>query len=283
MSTSPLIDCAALAALLQDPHTLLVDCRSDLLDHQWGQRQYEAGHLPGAVFANLGTDLSAPVSADSGRHPLPQAAQFAALLSSWGVNEHTRIVAYDQGPGPYAARLWWLLRACGGPQAQVLNGGWAAWLAAGLPVTQEMPAARAASLVPVREFTGAVDVATVASAVLDPTRVLVDARGADRFAGQNETIDPIAGHVPGAVNQPFTANLVAGGRFAEPAALRERWLQVLGPRTPQQLIAMCGSGVSACHNLLALELAGLGGGQLYPGSWSHWIRDPARPVATGAT
>ena len=112
--------------------------------------------------------------------------------------------------------------------------------------------------------------------------MLVDARGADRFAGQNETLDPIAGHVPGAVNQPFTANLVAGGRFAEPAVLRERWLQVLGPRTPQQLIAMCGSGVSACHNLLALELAGLGGGQLYPGSWSHWIRDPARPVATGA-
>jgi len=134
----------------------------------------------------------------------------------------------------------------------------------------------------VREFTGTVDVADVAAAAHDPARVLIDARGADRFAGQNETIDPIAGHVPGAVNQPFTANLVAG-RFADPAALRERWLQVLGPRAPQQLISMCGSGITACHNLLALELAGLGGGQLYPGSWSHWIRDPARPVASGAT
>jgi len=282
MSTSPLIDCTALAALLQDPHTLLVDCRSELLDHQWGQRQYEAGHLPGAVFASLGTDLSAPVTAGSGRHPLPQAAQFAALLSSWGVTEQTRIVAYDQGPGPYAARLWWLLRARGGPAAQVLDGGWAAWVAAGLPVTQDLPPARAATQVPVREFTGTVDVADVAAAAQDPARVLIDARGADRFAGQNETIDPIAGHVPGAVNQPFTANLVAG-RFADPAALRERWLQVLGPRAPQHLISMCGSGVTACHNLLALELAGLGGGQLYPGSWSHWIRDPARPVASGAT
>jgi thiosulfate/3-mercaptopyruvate sulfurtransferase len=155
-------------------------------------------------------------------------------------------------------------------------------VAAGLPVTQDLPPAHAATQVPVREFKGAVEVETVAAAAQDPARVLVDARGADRFAGQNETIDPIAGHVPGAVNQPFTANLVAGGRFAEPAALRERRLQVLGPRAPQQLIAMCGSGVTACHNLLALELAGLGGGQLYAGSWSHWIRDPARPVATGA-
>jgi thiosulfate/3-mercaptopyruvate sulfurtransferase len=282
MSTSPLIDCTALAALLQDPHTLLVDCRSELLDHQWGQRQYEAGHLPGAVFASLGTDLSAPVTAGSGRHPLPQAAQFAALLSSWGVTEQTRIVAYDQGPGPYAARLWWLLRARGGPAAQVLDGGWAAWVAAGLPVTQDLPPAHAATQVPVREFTGTVDAADVAAAAQDRARVLIDARGADRFAGQNETIDPIAGHVPGAVNQPFTANLVAG-RFADPAALRERWQQVLGPRAPQQLISMCGSGITACHNLLALELAGLGGGQLYPGSWSHWIRDPARPVASGAT
>jgi len=282
MSTSPLIDCTALTALLQDPHILLVDCRSELLDHQWGQRQYEAGHPPGAVFANLGTDLSAPVSTDSGRHPLPQAAQFAELLSGWGVNEQTHIVAYDQGPGPYAARLWWLLRARGGPTAQVLDGGWAAWVAAGLPVTQELPPARAATQVPVREFTGTVDVADVATVAQDPGRLLIDARGADRFAGHNEIIDPTAGHVPGAVNQPFTANLVAG-RFADPAVLRERWLQVLGPRKPQQLISMCGSGVTACHNLLALELAGLGGGQLYAGSWSHWIRDPARPVATGAT
>ena len=281
MSQALLISCTDLAARLDDAQLLLVDCRSELLDRGWGRRQYDAGHLPGAVFASLDSDLSSPVTADSGRHPLPDPTQFAALLSRWGVTPSTRIVAYDQGPGPYAARLWWLLRACGGPAVQVLDGGWAAWVAAGLPVSQAVPE-RMATQVAARDFAGTADVAVVAAAAQDTTRVLVDARGADRFAGQNEIIDPVAGHVPGAINQPFTANLTADGRFADAMQLRARWLQILAGRPPQQLVAMCGSGVTACHNLLALEVAGLGGGQLYAGSWSHWIRDPARPIATGA-
>ena len=279
--TTHLIDAAALAAQLADSDCLVVDCRADLLDYGWGLRHYQAGHIPGAVHASLATDLSGPAGPTTGRHPLPSAEQFAATLSRWGVTPATRVIAYDQGPGPYAARLWWLLRAVGHNAVRVLDGGWAAWTSAALPVQTDIDS-RAASIVAVRALSGWVDADVVLAAARDGSARVVDARGADRYAGQNETIDPVAGHIPTAVNHPFTANLGSDGHFKTPQQLREQWLVRLGAFAPTQMLASCGSGITACHNLLALSQAGLEGGRLYAGSWSHWIRDPHRPIATGS-
>ena len=275
------IDPATAAPLLADPHTLVVDCRADLVDYDLGRRLYEAARLPGAVLASLDADLSGPASASTGRHPLPSPQQFAATLSRWGLTPATRVIAYDQGPGAYAARLWWMLRACGHQAVQVLDGGWAAWVAAGLPVESGAPVARPASVVAPVPFAGVVEAEQVLAALRSAAAVVIDARGADRYAGQNETLDPVAGHIPGALNRPFTDNLGSDGRFKPAAVLREQWQARLGNRPAQQMISSCGSGITACHNLLALSVAGLDGGRLYAGSWSHWIRDPSRPVATG--
>ena len=275
------IDPATAAQRLADPHTLVVDCRADLVDYDLGRRLYEAARLPGAVLASLDADLSGPASASTGRHPLPSPQQFAATLSRWGLTPATRVIAYDQGPGAYAARLWWMLRACGHQAVQVLDGGWAAWVAAGLPVESGAPVARPASVVAPVPFAGVVEAEQVLAALRSAAAVVIDARGADRYAGQNETLDPVAGHIPGALNRPFTDNLGSDGRFKPAAVLREQWQARLGNRPAQQMISSCGSGITACHNLLALSVAGLDGGRLYAGSWSHWIRDPSRPVATG--
>jgi thiosulfate/3-mercaptopyruvate sulfurtransferase len=282
MSDPCLIDAAELAACLDDPQLLVVDCRSDLADHGWGQRQFDAGHVPGAVYASLETALSGPRGPSTGRHPLPGADAFARTLGAWGYGPATRVVAYDQGPGAYAARLWWLLRASGRPQVRVLDGGFAAWANAGHPVATAATR-RTATAVPVQPFAGAVSTAEVDAARARGEFALVDARAADRYAGQNETIDPVAGHVPGALNRPFLKNLAADGRFRDATGLRADWTGLLGGADPARVVAMCGSGVTACHNLLALERAGLPGARLYAGSWSEWIRDPARPVATGTS
>ena len=280
-SFGTLISSADLAAM-QPPGIVLFDCRFDLTRPQWGAGAYAELHLPGAHYLHLERDLSAPVTAQSGRHPLPDRAEFARRLGSWGVDADTQVVAYDQGNGMYAARLWWMLRWLGHRKAAVLDGGLSAWREAGFELTSAPAAARPArQYVPASVSAPTIDVAALSAALAARRILLVDGRGADRFAGQNETIDPVAGHVPGAINHPFTRNLDAQGRFLTPAALRDIWRTTLGKRGSRKLIAMCGSGVSACHNLLALEHAGLGEATLYPGSWSEWIRDPARPVATG--
>jgi thiosulfate/3-mercaptopyruvate sulfurtransferase len=277
----PLIATRELAGMLHDPALLLVDCRFDLADTDWGRRGFDAGHLPGAVYAHLDRDLSGPVTAATGRHPLPSPAAFAATLAAWGVSPATRVVAYDQGPGAYAARLRWLLRASGHRRAQVLDGGLAAWQAASLPLTDAVSRPGA---VPPRAFTrfdGWLGTDDLVASLRDGATRLVDARPADRFAGRNETIDPVPGHIPGAVNHPFARNLGADGRFLPRAQLAEAWRATLADLSPASAVMMCGSGVTACHNLLALELAGLPGARLYAGSFSEWIRDPARAVATG--
>jgi thiosulfate/3-mercaptopyruvate sulfurtransferase len=283
-SPSPLIEPAALAAELAAPgvrDTAVVDCRHDLSRPDWGRQEFALGHLPGAVFAHLDRDLSGPVTPRSGRHPLPDQSALAAFLGAAGIAADTRVVAYDQDRGMYAARLWWLLRWLGHERVTVLNGGLAAWRAAGLPL-QTTLAARAACQFNTRPArVRAVTTAEVEAELSAGHTLLLDARGADRFAGENETIDPVAGHVPGARNQPFTLNLESDGRLRAPAALGAMWRQVLGATPPTQVIAMCGSGVTACHNLLALELAGLPGARLYAGSFSEWIRDPTRRVAIG--
>jgi thiosulfate/3-mercaptopyruvate sulfurtransferase len=255
-----LVDTATLATELPRDDLVLFDCRFDLGNVDWGKSEFLAAHLPGASYLHLDHDLSGPITETSGRHPLPDPHGFARLLGARGVGPGCQVIAYDQGNGAHAARLWWLARWIGLQNVAVLDGGIAAWRAAGLPLEQAVRA---------RELRQR------------PGNLLIDARGAERFAGRSETIDPVAGHVPGARNHPFLGNLGVDGRFLSPERLRQRWSILLGSLPPTAVIAMCGSGVTACHNLLALEHAGLGGGRLYAGSWSEWIRDPRRPVAIG--
>jgi thiosulfate/3-mercaptopyruvate sulfurtransferase len=271
---------AALTAASPSRPVVVVDCRHDLLRPDWGAREFAAEHIPGAVFAQLDRDLSGPVTPQSGRHPLPDPEVLAAFLGAAGIDDNTYVVAYDQDKSMFAARLWWLLRWLGHARVAVLNGGLAAWRAA------RQPLQTAASVPLVRHFAvrpplaQAVTTAEVQRELAAGDILLLDARAADRFAGQNETIDPVAGHVPGARNHPFTLNLDAG-RLQAAAALTGLWRAQLGQTAPSRVVAMCGSGVTACHNLLAMELAGLAGARLYAGSFSEWIRDPTRRVATG--
>jgi len=277
-----LIDTATLAAELSSPDLVLFDCRFELGNAGWGESEYAAAHIPGAQYLHLDRDLSSPITPASGRHPLPDPEVFARTLAARGVGEDCQIVAYDQGNGAYGARLWWLARWIGLRRVAVLDGGLAAWRAAGLPLDSAVPAPKPRQLTAHPNADAWLSSDAVQASSRKPGQLLIDARGAQRFAGRNETIDPVAGHVPGARNHPFPGNLGIDGKFLSPEQLRRRWSVILGSLPPSAVIAMCGSGVTACHNLLALEHAGLPGGRLYPGSWSEWIRDPRRPIATGA-
>ena len=277
-----LIDAGTLSSQLERDDLAVFDCRSELGNPRWGEAEYALSHLPGAQYLHLDRDLSSAITPTSGRHPLPDPETFARRLGELGVGPDSQIVAYDQGNGAYAARLWWLARWIGHRHVAVLDGGFAAWRAAGMPVDQARRAVRARSMPVAVDERAAVDSQAIDALRQRPGSLLVDARGANRFAGRDETIDPVAGHVPGARNLPFTGNLGADGRFLSADGLRVRFETLLGSRPPSGLVAMCGSGVTACHNLLALEHAGLGGGRLYAGSWSEWIRDPRRPIATGS-
>jgi len=277
---APLLAAESLQTLLGDPHLLVVDCRHDLANPPIGRQAYAASHIPGAVFASIDEDLSAPRQPHTGRHPLPTPEHFAAALGRWGFTAMSRVVAYDQDNGTWASRLWWMLRARGHLRVQVLDGGLAAWKAIG-GSTEAMVPTIAPTRVEARAFGGVINTADVAAMVTAGHVTLFDARPADRFAGRNETVDPVAGHVPGAISMPAAGNLGPDLRFLPAEALRARWSGIATRAAGAPLVAMCGSGVSACHNLLALELAGYPGARLYVGSFSEWITDPARPVATG--
>ena len=282
MELRTLIDAAALARRLGDGRTVPIDCRFDLVHPSAGREAHRAGHVPGARYASLDEDLSAPMTVGSGRHPLPDPQRFADWLASLGVDEDCEIVAYDDAGGAFAARLWWMLRWIGHERVAVLDGGYAAWIAAGGAVDTGEPApAIPASLRARPDATALLTTAEVERALGDPRRVLVDARAPERFTGAVEPLDRVAGHVPGARNHPFTRNLGADRRFLDAPELRRRWIDFLRGAAPASVISMCGSGVTACHNLLALEIAGLHGAKLYAGSFSEWVADPARPVATG--
>ncbi len=280
---SPLVDVATAQAALADG-AVAIDCRHDLADPAAGERAWAAGHLPGARHAHLDRDLSDLSRPGEGRHPLPAANAFAATLARWGIGADTVVVAYDAGNAAFASRLWWMLRALGHQRVVVLDGGYAAWIAAGAPVSTDASVAvpvapRALAWDPVC----IVDHAGARDAACDPAACLVDARAAARYRGDEEPIDPVAGHVPGAVNRPFTDNLGPDGRFKPSVQLRDEFLRLLDGRAPSALVTMCGSGVTACHHLVALAHAGLPGARLYPPSWSGWISDPSRPVARGDT
>jgi thiosulfate/3-mercaptopyruvate sulfurtransferase len=281
-----LIEPRELAAHSDDPQWAIVDCRFDLASADWGARAFASGHVPGALYADLERDLSGPRSAPSGRHPLPEVATLVATLGRFGIDAAVQVVAYDQGAGAFAARLWWLLRWLGHRAVAVLDGGLPAWQRAGLPLASALASRAARTFRAVRDDSMWVSSAQIAAAVASGafargTGLLVDARSAERFAGENETLDPVAGHIPGARNHPYSTNHDAQGRFLPAAQLRRAWEETLRAQPPQRVIAMCGSGVTACHNLLALEVAGLAGARLYAGSWSEWIRDPAHAVALG--
>jgi thiosulfate/3-mercaptopyruvate sulfurtransferase len=281
-----LIAPAELVRHLEDPDWAIVDCRFDLARPAWGESAWRERHIPHAVYAHLDRDLSGARSASRGRHPLPEPAALAATFGRLGIDERVQVIAYDQGASGYAARLWWLLRWLGHRRVAVLDGGLPAWEAAGLPLTAAQNARAPRTFRAQPDPAAWVTSETLAAALADGAlergaALLIDARAADRFAGQNETLDPVAGHVPGARNHPFAGNHDPQGRFLPAPELARRLRATLGAAPASTVIAMCGSGVTACANLLALEVAGLSGGRLYAGSWSEWITDPARPVARG--
>ena len=281
MAHTTLITAATLHAHLDDPDWVVVDCRFNLADPAAGRRAYQAGHIPGARYAHLDEDLSAPVTATTGRHPLPDPARLAATLGAWGIGPGTQVLAYDDLGGMLAAaRLWWLLRWLGHTAVAVLDGGLPAWTRAGLPLSTDVPVIAARTFIARPDDRLWLTVEQVQG--LPAHELLLDARGAARYRGEMEPIDPVAGHMPGALNLPTESNLAADGCFLPAAALRARFAALLGERPAARVVHSCGSGVTACHNLLAMEVAGLSGSRLYAGSWSEWIRDPQRPVATGA-
>jgi len=277
----PLIGPDALAASLADPDLVVVDVRHDLAQPDgWGAERYAEGHIPGARFAHIDRDLSAPKTGRNGRHPLPSPEAAAATLGRLGIDASRRVVAYDQGNGAFAARLWWMLRWLGHDAVAVLDGGYARWVAGGRPVTNEVPVAnatafRASAVLPTVSATG------VAASLPRHTLLLLDARAAERYRGDTEPLDPVAGHIPGALNRPYARNVAADGTFRPARELRGEFDAMLHGRPVEDVVHYCGSGVAACHNLLAMEVAGLTGGKLYAGSWSEWIADPARPREKG--
>ncbi len=277
-----LISTAALAELLGKNRVAILDCRFPQGNRTDGAKSYAVGHIPSAIYANLNDDLSAPVAADrsGGRHPLPTPETFANTLSQWGIDNQTQIVAYDDGPGAYAARCWWMLRWLGHDAVAVLDGGWNAWQATGQPVESGMPILSAAKFVPHPRPELVVDGEKALQYTASGGAMLIDARSPDRFRGENETLDPVGGHIPGATNHFFGQNL-DDGRFRSAEELAQGFKALFGQRPTSEIVHYCGSGVTACHNLLAMEHAGLGLARLYPGSWSDWSSDPSRPQARG--
>ncbi len=259
----------------------MVDCRHDLSNPQFGASAYADGHIPGAVFLSLDNDLSGPLTGNNGRHPLPDAARLMQRLGALGIDNHTQIVAYDDTGGMYAARLWWLLRWLGHDKVAVLDGGLQAWQEAGQALDSQTPARQPTSFHGSPQISKHIDATSLWSELQHGHVRLIDARSPDRFRGENETLDPVGGHIPGAINRFFRDNLDETGRFMPAEALRQAFTRLMGDFAADAVVHQCGSGVTACHNLLAMEHVGLTGSRLYPGSWSEWCADPSRQIATG--
>ena len=281
MALTTLIATETLATHIDDASFAIVDCRFRLDDPGWGEREYEAAHIPGAVYAHLDRDLSSTPTGTNGRHPLPDPTELQRRLGTFGIAPGVQVVAYDQDTGAFASRLWWLLRWVGHRAVAVLDGGLAKWTAEGRPTRGGIERRKQADFTGERNRDMMVDAATVAQVTNRRDWRLLDARAPERYRGEVEPIDKKAGHIPTAVNHPFQTNLTAGGTFRSPSELRGQFEASLGSVPPPQIIAYCGSGVTACHNLLAMEHAGLHGAKLYPGSWSEWSADASNPTATG--
>lgn len=280
MAYTTLISTDALASHLQDGW-VIADCRYDLQQEAWGRERYVEAHVPGAAYVSLSHDMAAPPDGTNGRHPMPSHDALVALFTRLGITRDTQVVAYDQDNGMYAARLWWLLRYAGHTAAAVLDGGFAKWTAEGRPTRGGEETRPAAPFVPSWQPQLRLDVTAVLAMSKDPGVLLLDARSPERYEGQVEPIDRVPGHIPGAANHFYKSNLAADNTMLPAEALRAQFDTSLRGHTPAQTVMYCGSGVTACQNLLAMERAGLPGARLYVGSWSEWSADPQRPVETG--
>jgi thiosulfate/3-mercaptopyruvate sulfurtransferase len=281
MNYKTIISTAALAERLGDERWVVFDCRFSLADPEVGVAAYREGHVPNARYAHLDNDLSSAITAGSGRHPLPDFGLLAEKLGRWAVGNDSQVVVYDDAGGSFAGRMWWLLRCMGHEAAAVLDGGIQQWQKEQRALSEDEPAITPTVFRPQRSHAQWLDTAQLQSRLQNNEIILLDARAPERYRGEQEPVDALAGHVPEAVNHPWKTNLDAGGLFLPGERLRARFAELLGETPPERVVHMCGSGVTACHNLLAMEIAGLSGSRLYPGSWSEWIRDPERPTAQG--
>jgi thiosulfate/3-mercaptopyruvate sulfurtransferase len=283
MRYSILISAAQLAQHVLEPDWIVLDCRHDLANPNAGRIAYDAGHIPNAQFAHLDLHLSdktpGPENTFRGRHPLPDRDAFIETLRGWGINHSSQVVAYDAQGGMFAARLWWMLRWVGHEAVAVLDGGLPAWMAADMWLSTELASKVRGDITLRPALTSTVSADDLIGNLVNRSLLVVDARAPDRYRGENETLDPVGGHIPGAKNRFFKENLQADGRFKPAGQLRAEFEPIVAD--PARAVMQCGSGVTACHNLLALEIAGLPGASLYPGSWSEWCADPSRPVSTG--
>lgn len=264
---------------INNPDWIIIDCRFLLADTEAGARAYRHGHIPNARYADLDKDLSSAITDFTGRHPLPNFTLLAKKLGDWGVTNASQVVTYDDTSGAFAGRLWWLLRCLGHDKVAVLDGGIKHWQKQKLPVTATLPAVKTATFRPYLNEAAWLNVVQVQNSLARKTICLIDARMPERYRGEQEPIDPVAGHIPGALNRAFQLNLDSNGLFLPARQLREQFKQLIGTSAPEQVVHYCGSGVTACHNLLAMEYAELTGSKLYPGSWSEWIRNKNRAVA----
>jgi thiosulfate/3-mercaptopyruvate sulfurtransferase len=276
-----LIEPEQLANKLEDPEWVVVDCRFDLKEPEGCRHAYHAQHIPGARYAHLDNDLAGPKHNSSGRHPLPDPKRLTQTLGDWGIDGKKQVVVYDDVRGAIAARLWWLLRWLGHDQVAVLNGGLKAWQVAGLPLTAKLPGVTPVRFEPRFNESTWVDVPFIEAGLGKGVYRLIDARSSARFRGEMEPFDPVAGHVPGALSRPFECNLGPDGKFLPANQLHAEFQKLIQVSDGFQAVHMCGSGVTACHNLLAMEYAGIASSRLYVGSWSEWVTDRSRPVATG--
>lgn len=280
MDYTTLISAATLQQHINDPDWIIVDCRFSLSDAEAGAYAYRHGHIPNARYAHLERDLSSAVAGYGGRHPLPDFRLLSQKLGLWGVANHSQVIVYDDAHGAFAARLWWLLHGLGHERVAVLDGGIGYWQRLGLPVTTVLPRVNPACFRPYVDSTRWLSAADVQNRLASKTLCLIDARTPERYLGRHEPIDPVAGHIPGAKNHPFQRNLDRDGLFLPADRLHEQFQSLLASCPPESAAHYCGSGVTACHNVLAMEQAGLKGSMLYAGSWSDWITDKNRAIAT---
>ncbi|MBT9097822.1 sulfurtransferase [Methylovulum psychrotolerans] len=281
MNYTTLISASQLQAQLGHPDWVIVDCRFSLADSDAGRNAYQFGHIPTARYADLNKDLSSAITDQTGRHPLPDFRVLAKALGAWGISNYSQVVVYDDAAGAFAGRLWWLLRAMGHRNVAVLDGGITYWRQQGLAITTALPQVKPCVFRPYLDTSTWLDARAVENGLAKAKLCLIDARTPERYRGEQEPIDPVAGHIPGALNRPFQWNLAQDGRFLPADVLRGQFTALLGKFAPEAVAHNCGSGVTACHNILAMEVAGLLGSKLYAGSWSEWIRDGNRGVALG--
>jgi len=280
MTYTTLVSTDTLNQQLNNPNWIIIDCRFSLADTEAGAKAYRYGHIPNARYAHLDKDLSSQITDFTGRHPLPNFSLLAKKLGAWGVTNNSQVIAYDDAGGAFAGRLWWLLRCMGHDKVAVLDGGIKQWQKQGLPITTALPAVKPTAFRAYLNDSAWLNAIQVENGTARKSVCLIDARTPERYRGEQEPIDPVAGHIPGALNRAFQLNLDSNGLFLTPEQLRKQFKQLIGTTSPEQVVHYCGSGVTACHNLLAMEYAGLTGSKIYAGSWSEWIRNKNRTVAT---